>query len=201
MTLHSLHRSLGLIFILPFIGWILTGLVFLFKPGYQQAYERITPTAYPISQTLKINPQPHWQSFRVIKTILGTHLLVKTNTEALQLSPTTQEPIPAPSQTDIERLLTDAIKLNPARYGDIISFEDQRFMTSTGVELTLDWPTLNITQKGRDTRIISTLYKIHYLQWLGHKSANKILGALGLLGLLFLVYFGCLIYCKNLLKS
>jgi hypothetical protein len=62
--------------------------------------------------------------------------------------------------------------------------------TDTGVEVTLDWNRLSLQQHGADTDRIDRLYKIHYLQWTGQKSVDKILGLAGLTLLVVLSILG-----------
>jgi hypothetical protein len=60
MKARTLHRVIGLILLLPFFGWALTGLVFFVKPGYEGAYELLSPKTYPLDSALTINPDPSW---------------------------------------------------------------------------------------------------------------------------------------------
>jgi hypothetical protein len=54
----------------------------------------------------------------------------------------------------------------------------------------LDWKRLSLQQHGRDTDRIDRLYKIHYLQWTGEKTVDRILGLAGLVLLLVLTGLG-----------
>ena len=205
MTPRKIHKIAGLILVLPFIGWIITGLIFLTKPGYDGAYQQIAPKVYPIEQGFTVNTQPGWLELNIKRTILGYHLLVKQGSETLHLDAQNLAIFPQPSESDIILLLEDAIAINRERYGIISPNNTERhsqglnstYVTTTGVELTLDWNTLSIRQRGLDTKIINTLYKIHYLQWLGQRQINLALGVLGLLGLTLLVYYGVVIVVKG----
>ncbi len=197
MISRKLHRIIGLALLLPFIAWILTGLVFLIKPGYKAAYEKLEPKQYSVQKIIDLSPQDDWLEIRILRTILGEHLLAKTAEGWQHLNVNTLEAIPLPSEQTQIKLLEDAIRFNQSRYGHITHYENGVFFSSTGVELTLDWPTLSIRQRGRDTRLISTLYKIHYLEWFGHKHANLILGISGLISLFILVYYGMVLYIKG----
>ena len=95
-----------------------------------------------------------------------------------------------PPDSDVRRLIDDAISANPKRYGAIVAIDGGKVSTSTGVEITLDWPTLSLTQSGRDTRLLDRLYKIHYLQWLGRPFPDALLGVLGIVLLLSLTGLG-----------
>ena len=87
-------------------------------------------------------------------------------------------------------LVTDALSANPSRYGRVASIEGNNITTDTGVHVALDWNRLSLAQRGKDTNRIDTIYKIHYLQWTGIESADKVLGALGILLTLALSVLG-----------
>lgn len=190
MSTKTLHRVLGITLTLPLLGWALTGIVFLTKPGYEGAYERLVVKTYPLEHTISFTPEGNWHQARSQRTVLGYHLLLSNGTEQIHLHPDTLEHYLKPSKNDIRTLIEDAITANPDRYGKVIDVTPTGVLTDTGVEITLDWPSLSLQQRGLDTEIIETLYKIHYLQWLGAPLPNKILGGLGIILLLTLVVFG-----------
>ena len=125
-----------------------------------------------------------------MRTILGPHLIVRSAKGWVQLNPATGQPAPAPADEDVKRLLTDAFTANPARYGHIVSMADGVATTDTGAVITFDWNRLSLQQRGRDTDRIDRLYKIHYLQWTGQKSVDKVLGLGGLTLLVVLSALG-----------
>lgn len=194
MSSRKIHKILGLCLIIPCLAWIGTGVVFLIKPGYEGAYQKVSVKTYPIDSQYQIIPKQQWHEWRLLKTILGDHLLVNKNGTWLHLNPTNLKPILQPDSKDQIELLQDAVSFNRDRYGTVDSYADESFHTSTGVELSLDWNTLTIHQTGRDTKLIRTLYRIHYLEWFENKQANWILEVLGLLSLLFLVIYGLVLY-------
>ena len=49
---------------------------------------------------------------------------------------------------------------------------------------------MRLYQKGEDTAFINTMYKIHYLQWTGIKSVDKVLGIIGLVLVVILAMLG-----------
>jgi len=190
VTTRKIHRIIGVILILPFLGWALTGFVFFLKPGYAGAYEILKIKTYRLEGSPTLSPEPNWQEFRYLKTILGTHLLVRTDTGWQQLDPLTKLPKAKPSETDFKMLLKDAFSLNPNRYGEVASVSDLTARTNTGVEVTLDWSTLSFQQTGNDTAWIDRLYKIHYLQWTGLKTLDKAIGLVGLVLVISLTALG-----------
>ena len=194
MTTRSLHRVAGLAMLLPLAGWAITGAIFFLKPGYAGAYELLQVKTYPLDSTLAIETDPTWTEARLVKTILGEHLLARTSRGWLHIDPRSRQPWPEPSADDVSTLVTDAFSANPQRYGRVASIEGDNITTDTGVRVQLDWNRLALSQSGKDTDRINTIYKIHYLQWTGIKSIDKVLGALGILLVLTLSALGARLF-------
>jgi uncharacterized iron-regulated membrane protein len=193
MRLRKLHRAIGLVMVLPLFCWAATGLVFFLKPGYGAAYELLQLKTYPLEQPVVIRPEASWQEFRVLKTILGTHLLVRSERGWQQRDPANFLPRGLPDDKSIQRLVADALAANPGRYGKIITVAGSTVTTSTGVDITLDWNQLSLQQQGRDTAWLDRLYRIHYLQWTGHPSLDRPLGLAGLASLVALAVAGAVL--------
>ena len=168
----SLHKIIGVVLVLPLLGWSLTGIVFLTKPGYNEAYEQLAVKMYPLEKTFDSNLTKNWEEAKYFRTILGYHLLLSGGGTVRHIDPITDRPRELPSETDVERLVEDAIAVSLERYGDIVEISGSRVTTSTGVEITLHWSSMSLAQSGRDTRLIDNLYKIHYLQWSGRPTAG-----------------------------
>ena len=197
MTPRTLHRIIGIVLILPMVGWAVTGFIFFVKPGYGGAYESLAVKTYPLegSRPIELGLENQaavrsWFEYRVLRTILGDHLLVRTAEGWRQLHPRTLEPLAPPSDEDVRRLVTDAFAANPRRYGNITRVDGPLIRTDTGVEVTLDWNRISLQQKGRDTDRIDRLYKVHYLQWTGVEAVDRVLGFVGLLLVLLLTALG-----------
>jgi hypothetical protein len=190
MTVRSLHRLVGLVMVLPFIGWAVTGAIFFLKPGYTAAYDQLHVRTYPLISPISVTPQPDWLSFRVIRTVLGDHLLVETTDGLRHLDPATLQPRPGPSESELRALLNDAIAVDPQRYGRLANVYATTATTDTGVRISLSWMRMTLAQRGRDTDRIDTFYKVHYLQWTGVPAIDHVLGAAGLLLLTVLTVLG-----------
>jgi hypothetical protein len=190
MKVRTLHRLIGVILLLPFFAWAVTGFIFFLKPGYTGAYEILSLKTYPLDHAVSINPKSEWLEYRYFRTILGDHLLARTGNGWQHLNPTNGLPRVRPTQSEIELLLKDAFTANPLRYGDISSVSDNSAKTNTGVEVTIDWANLSLNQRGKDTDRIDLLYRVHYLQWTGVKSLDKVLGLLGLTLVMMLSVLG-----------
>ncbi|HEV8482946.1 MAG TPA: hypothetical protein VGV87_05245 [Blastocatellia bacterium] len=190
MRIRKLHRAIGLVLLLPFLGWTLTGLVFFIKPGYEGAFELLQPRTYPLDETLSIRADPTWLEFRCLRTILGSHLLVRTSEGWLHLDPASLRPKDKPTEDEIRSLLADAFSSHPQRYGNITSIANSTITTDTNTRIALDWNRLSLQQRGTDTDRIDLLYRIHYLQWTGVRVIDRILGPLGLAMVLSLSILG-----------
>ena len=176
--------------LLPFIGWAVTGAIFFIKPGYGGAYEAIAVKTYPLDSAVTLPSHPAWLEVRFLKTVLGEHLLVRTAGGWRHLDPKTLEDRPAPAESELRALMTDAFSANAERYGRIVSVDGTTVTTETGARVTLSWTRLALSQRGRDTDRIDGIYKIHYLQWTGIAAVDKVLGAVGLVLILVLSALG-----------
>jgi hypothetical protein len=184
MRIRKLHRIIGLVLVVPFLGWVITGLVFFIKPGYSGAYELLQPKTYPLDAAVSVRADPTWLEFRCFKTILGSHLLARTSEGWLHLDPANLRQKENPTEDEIRLLLADAFSANPARYGHISGISSHTIVTDTNARITLDWKRLSFQQRGSDTDRIDLLYRIHYLQWTGITVIDRVLGPVGL----FLVF-------------
>ena len=180
--------------LLPLIGWAVTGAFFFLKPGYSGAYEALPVKSYPFESEIKVTPDPAWLEVRLVRTILGEHLLARTSRGWLTYDPRTVQLRNDPSTDEIRALVNDAISMNPARYGTIVSIDGSTLMTDTGIRIDLDWNRLALSQRGADTDRIDALYRIHYLQWTGVKPVDQVLGALGLMLVLALSLLGARLF-------
>jgi hypothetical protein len=191
------HRILGLVLLLPICGWALTGFVFFLKPGYEAAYSSLRVRAYPLEGAGVPQPRPDWLEVRFMRTVLGDHLLVRGPAGRLHLDPATLASRELPDEAAIRRLIGEAIANEHDRYGDIATVTrtsgdspSASIKTTTGVDIELDWNSLALQQSGRDTRRIDALYRIHYLQWTGFRTFDRVVGVVGLASLIALAMFG-----------
>ena len=190
-----LHRWIGAALLLPCVLWAVTGLLFHWKPGWNDAYAALEPTTYPLrgdvwpAGSVAAAGDGRLEA-RKIRTLLGEHLLVRDRDGWSQRDPFTGGPRPEPPPPDRVTLFEDAFRVDPERYGTIDRMAGWTAKTTTGVEVTLDWNTLRFSQRGADTRRIDLLYKIHYLQWTGTTWGDRALPLIGLIGLLGLALLG-----------
>jgi len=201
MKSKRIHRIIGLLLILPVIGWTITGVIFFIKPGYQAAYDQLAVKTYPLEKSFVIPESKEWKEVRLLKTILGYHLLVKTDNGFEHLDPITFQSKEIPVALALNSLFNDSFLNKSERYGHVISSDNFNVITSKGIEVSLNWERLTLRQKGEDTKLINTLYKIHYLQWTPFKGINQYMGIIGLILLMTLTIFGLKMYISGRNKS
>jgi len=80
--------------------------------------------------------------------------------------------------------------MNPKRYGQIVSVNGKTVTTDTGIVVTIDWDRMSLQQTGSDTKWIDSLYRIHYLQWTGVRSIDRVVGLTGIALILILTALG-----------
>jgi hypothetical protein len=197
MKTRRLHKIIGVTLLLPMLGWVVTAMVFYIKPGYAGAYEYLEPKTYPLTESVILGTDSAWLEVRYVRTILGLHMLVRTGEGVMQLDPRTLKPRGKPGDEDIRALLKDAFSKNPNRYGEVASITNDTITTTTGIQIVLDWNGLSLSQRGPDTDRIDMLYKIHYLQWTGISSVDKVMGPLGLGLVTFLSILGIRLAVKK----
>jgi hypothetical protein len=201
MISKRIHRIIGLLLILPVIAWTFTGIIFFIKPGYQAAYDQLAVNTYPLEKSFVIQESKDWTEVRLLKTILGYHLLVKTDNGFQHLDPISFQVKEIPIGLELTSLFNDAFSNKSERYGHVISTDNFKVTTSKGIEVSLNWQRLTFRQEGKDTKLINILYKIHYLQWTPYKEINQYMGIIGLLLLMTLTIFGLKIYITGRQKS
>ncbi len=196
------HRWLGLMMMLPLLVWSVTGAIFLFKPGYDQAYQKLSIVTYPaLSWSNALLPEAKLSDvtqLRRLNTILGEHLLVERDGQWQQLSPVSGNPREL-TIGDTKALVADAVRQYPERYGDTLIVGDavNHLRTATGIDITLDWERMTLAQKGADTRWIKRFYRWHYLQWTGQSSIDSVLGVVGLCSLVVLTVLGFVLWLRR----
>ncbi|MGH1370768.1 MAG: PepSY domain-containing protein [Cellvibrionaceae bacterium] len=187
------HKWLGVVLLAPLCVWALTGGIFLIKPGYEQAYQKLEIQTYPAasasSPSLPQSLPAHWQQLRRLNTIVGEHRLVQLNDQWQQIELNSNHSREA-SEQSVRALMEDAFRINPSRYGNIVTLDGFEAVTDTQVVVRLDWNLMILTQRGDDTRLIKSLYRMHYLQWTGYSWLDKVLGITGLILLILLTALG-----------
>lgn len=190
INLRRWHRFLGWALLLPFILWSLTGLFFLVRPAYEDAYKTLLVKSYPQTETVRLPVSESWLEYRFLESILGGHLLVRSNLGWQHLEPLTGSEMPVPGRDQLTKLVDDALGSDRERYGEIIGGDGLTFITDNGVEISLDWLSFTLRQSGRDTYWINQVYDIHYLRFTGIRWFDDVVGVSGLLLLMLMTFTG-----------
>jgi len=180
MKIRQIHRLFGALLLAPMIVWAITGLIFFIKPGYSEAYAPLNLPTQPLTNPIELPAMPDATELKLLNTPLGPSLLVRGNEGWQHYDLTTMAPKPEPDASALRQLVEPAIASDPGRYGRIEAIDGLTVTTDTGVRIKLHWPTLRLSQYGKDTARIDWFYKLHYLQWTGHQTADRVLGFAGL---------------------
>lgn len=190
MSWSRVHRYLALVLVVPLIVWSVTGLLFHLKPGWSRAYdmlddERPLENAHvvPLS-TVAVDGV---QRLELFGTALGPLYRISTKDGTTLVDATTGAKRSPLSEADAKTLALDAVahSREKAGYGDIARTEVRddvvRLTFSKGPIVEVGRTDARIRQHGADTARIDWLYRIHYLQWTGMKTFDKVLAIVGLL--------------------
>jgi hypothetical protein len=190
MNQRKIHRLTGIVLLMPFVAWASTAFFFLVRPAYEQAYEQLRVRQLPVAESLQLTPAAQWEELRFFRTVLGDHLLVRESGRWRHLDAATLKTWEQPGVADLQKLLEDAFRANPVRYGRVLSIDDVKALTDTGVQITIDWDAMSLYQTGRDTYWINKVYDIHYLRWTGYRPFDNVFGLFGLFLLMYMTYSG-----------
>ncbi len=204
MGARPIHRVLGAVLLLPMAGWCMTALFFFFKPGWDAAYGPARVKTLPLEDAAAGAhgiAGPGALEVRRLRTSLGEHLLVRTGAGWEQRDPASGAARPRPDPQTLKPLFDEIAANDPGRYGVVTSLkadgsDGATAATSTGASLSLDWATLSVSQRGRDTDRIDGLYRIHYLQWTGVAAIDRPLGLIGISALALLAALGARLIVK-----
>jgi hypothetical protein len=198
-----IHRWLAIILVIPLVLWSITGLLFHLKPGWSRAYDMLDaerPAELHLDKLASLPPATHVEVFATaigplarITTSKGDELYdADTGTKR---SPLTVEAAQA--------LAVDAIAHShfASAYGAPIHVTSSE--TTVTIELA-EGPTVEvgrndarISQRGQDTDRIDWLYRIHYLQWTGNKSLDKVLAVVGLVLIWLVLIPGVVLFVRR----
>ncbi len=173
--IEKLHKIIGIILALPFIVWALTGLLLIPQTHSLQNQYQIKVKQYPIIKKFTIVPHAFWQSYTVIRSVLGYHLIVKTDTGYVHLDPVTFENKNKPNAEFLKALINDALSPKRKDYGTVVKTDGNSFVTTTGLKLKLNWNKLEITIENKPHTFRNTLLQIHRFEWTGDEQIDRAL--------------------------
>ena len=191
MSWSRVHRYLALVLVVPMIVWSVTGLMFHLKPGWKRAYD--TLDAERPLQDRSVTSLPDTSRFpegvthlELFGTVIGPLYRVSTPSGEALVNATTGDKISPLSESDARALASDAISHSRLKdeYGEITHADVRddvvRFTTAKGPIVEVGRSDARIAQHGTDTARIDWLYRIHYLQWTGKKTLDRVLAIVGL---------------------
>lgn len=192
MSWSRIHRYLALVLVVPLIVWSVTGLLFHLKPGWSRAYDMLdaeqplkTTEVTPLSTVAAMFPDGV-QRVELFGTELGPLYRVTTANGGALVDATTGAKRSPLTESDARTLATDAVSHSrvKAAYGEIAKAEVRddvvKLTFSKGPIVEVGREDARISQHGSDTERIDWLYRIHYLQWTGKKTLDRVLAIIGL---------------------
>ncbi len=201
--MRRLHAWLAIVLAVPLICWSVTGLLFHLKPGWARAYEQLSVERDGRLSAAQLAPLPPTLTFdhaELFDTALGPLYRVHQGAVTTLLDAHTAR-VRSPLGIDDARLLAvDAVSRSrsAADYGapDSATVGDDviHVAFAAGRIVDVGRSDASVTQHGADTARIDALYRLHYLQWTGIKTIDRILAVAGL-GLIWAtVVFGLYLF-------
>ncbi len=176
--------------------WSSTGLLFHLKPGWDRAYDQLSAerrasplqlaVVAPVGALRASHADAAIVRIELFDTALGALYRVTTTEGSELVDATTGRSRPPLDAADARTLASDAITRSAHRdgYGAISDVVlDARVATlrfASGAVVEVGRRDARISQRGPDTDRIDWLYRIHYLQWTGNRSVDRVLSMLGL---------------------
>ncbi|MDQ3369119.1 MAG: PepSY domain-containing protein [Myxococcota bacterium] len=196
MSWARVHRWLGIGLVVLLAVWSITGLLFHLKPGWDRAYDQLSAERRASSlQLAGVAPVGTLRAsaadaaivrVELFDTALGALYRITTTQGTELVDATTGLPWPPLDAAAARTLASDAITRSPHRdaYGAItdVVLDEQvaRLRFASGAVVEVGRRDARISQRGPDTDRIDWLYRIHYLQWTGHRGVDRVLSLLGL---------------------
>lgn len=199
------HRWAAIVLVAMLVVWSITGLVFHLKPGWDRAYDQLSvkrDEPIDMSSVVAIATLPRSPSVELFSTVLGPMYRVTTKDGPSIIDATTGKPRTF-TPDEVTRLVDDAVSRSPFanRYGAHVGISGNDVRYAGEQVVTFSPATMRVSQEGRDTKRIDWLYRIHYLQWTGNKTVDKIL-AVGGLALIWVVMIpGIVLFVRRLRRA
>lgn len=209
MAWARIHRWLALGLLVPLAVWSVTGLLFHWKPGWDRAYDQLTadrgtvlePRALVAASELGIAAP---RKLELFDTALGPLWRVTTATGRELHDARTGQRRPPLSTAEARSLALDAIARSPhhAAYGEVRAVEEDaaevRLRFAGGPVVTVGRADARLAQHGPDTERIDGWYRLHYLQWTGHRGVDRALALVGLAWIWAVVAPGMVLFVRVL---
>lgn len=178
MSWAAVHRWCAIVLVALLVVWSVSGLLFHLKPGWDRAYDMLSVER---SKT------------ETLDTALGP--LTRTSGKLASALPV----------EDAETLARDALQRSAHRaaYGEVQRVTSDASSVTLECEharVRIDRNSARISQRGADTERIDWLYRIHYLQWTGNATLDKVLAFGGLLLIWAVMIPGVVLFMRRILR-
>ena len=209
MPWRSLHRWLAIVLVAPLVVWSITGLLFHLKPGWSRAYDMLDVersdsrlNGTQLSALILIG-EASIQHADVFDTAIGPLTRVTTAKGTSLYEVTTGKQRSPLSEADARTLAIDAISRSPhrAEYGEpgaVTTTDDRVRIAFEHATVDVGRMDARISQRGADTDRIDWLYRIHYLQWTGNTTIDRMLAVIGLLLIWAVLIPGLVLFVRKL---
>jgi uncharacterized iron-regulated membrane protein len=212
MSWSRVHRWLAIVLVVPLVVWSVTGLLFHLKPGWSRAYDMLdvehplTTTAVAPISTIAATFPSKISKIELIDTAIGPLYRV-SGASGIELvdavGATRRSPLTA---DDAQKLAVDAVSRSAERgaYGVVTGTEVTervvRVKFSNAV-VEVGRSSARLSQRGADTDRIDWLYRIHYLQWTGNKTVDRVLAGFGLALIWLVMLPGLVLFVQRARRS
>jgi hypothetical protein len=184
------HRWLAIVLVSLLVVWSVTGLLFHIKPGWDRAYDQLSVER---RESLRIAELTGLQSLggesisrvELFDTAIGPLYRVRTAT-GTQLFDAKTGRLRVLTAEEARVLALDAVSRSSHRdaYGAVtdvsVAVTTARVTFAGGPVVELGLHDARASQRGADTDRIDWLYRIHYLQFTGNRSVDRVLAVAGL---------------------
>jgi len=214
------HRWLAIVLVIPLIVWSITGLLFHWKPGWSRAFDMLDaerPGQVHLDKLASAPPCQRSERFGLLAEALGDASFTHVELFATAIGPlarvatakgdelydaesgTKRSPLPVDAA---RALAVDAVGRSP----HAIDYGALGRVTSTDTTVTLEYDgatvgvgrnDARISQRGRDTDRIDWLYRMHYLQWTGNGTLDKLIALAGLLLIWLVLIPGVVLFVRR----
>lgn len=208
MSWARIHRWLAIVLVVLLVVWSATGLLFHLKPGWNRAYDQLTAERREgelrASELVPLASLHGAHRIELFDTALGPLYRVTAGDETTLVDARTGRTRSPLTIDDARALASDAIAHSAYRddYGDIAGIDATeqtvQVRCAGGPIVEVGRGDARLSQRGPDTDRIDWLYRIHYLQWTGHATLDRLLAVIGLALIWAVMIPGVVLFVKRL---
>lgn len=211
MTWAKAHRWLALLLVVLLAVWSVTGVLFHLKPGWDRAYDMLSAErGGPLHPARLVAPATVGDDvtrFELIDTALGPLYRASNAGGSFLVDAATGIRRSPLSEADGRTLAVDAVSRSrhQVAYGELSSVATRDdavvLVFAGGATVEVSRSDAQMTQRGHDTDRIDWLYRIHYLQWTGNKTVDRVFAMFGLALIWAVVIPGLVLFVRRLRRQ